>query len=124
MFDRTPIRLWIATGWILTFILMWFVFQFFLLPMDDILAEIDNLEKSVLNQDWAKADKYIKRVKDIWEDKIFKVQITTTDDDIAITSQLINQISSLVKNKEQGSLELTLRLRETIKGLTEIFPAP
>ena len=124
MFDREKIRYWIAGVWLLLFILMWYMLDFYLLPRQKMVQKIESLESHIIAEDWPNAKEDMKQLNDTWyKNKVF-IQVSTGSDEVFTFEQLLGQTEGLVMTENDDALDFVSGIKVMKDYVSKAFPGP
>ncbi|QAA34870.1 DUF4363 family protein [Clostridium manihotivorum] len=123
MFDNYDIRYKIAIIWFLAFILLWIIFRN-ILPLKSMNYQLNNIQASIEQGDWKKADQYTEEFVHNFESNKFIIQINNATEALISFEHTVGQLKVTVKNKQDSSLEYVGALREMINLVVKPFSGP
>jgi len=123
MFDRLGTRYILAICWIVAFIILWIILQLSL-PDKLLTDNLVSIEKSISDENWQLTNKRMKKLEENWHDNRLAIQISNGTAEIYEFERALGHLRTLVKHKEDDSLEYLGLLKEISKNLTDVFPGP
>jgi len=121
-FDRERIRLWLALVWVITVGFMWYGFNVGLNdPNKIMLAALDRLESSVIQEDWEQAGAEITLLNNTFMANEFLIRVTNSPEDLCTFRRELNEAVVLVKNQEDDVITKIGGLREEVRTITTVF---
>lgn len=124
MFDRmVKIRAWVALVWFLAF-LGFILTMYTYLPKGGFQASIDQLETSVVQENWDDAKTHLNNLERKWMQSKFLIQINNATVDVFTFSNLLGKIEVLINHKEDDVIAQIGELKAIATSITTVFPGP
>jgi len=121
-FDREKIRLWLALAWVIIIGVMWCGFNAVLNdPNKIMLAALDRLESSVIQEDWEQAQAEISLLNNTFRTNEFIIRVTHSPEDLSTFRRALNEAAVLVKNRKEYVITQIGALRTEVRTITTIF---
>ena len=121
-FDREKIRLWVALAWVMAVGFMWYGFNVVLNdPNKIMLAALDRLESSVIQEDWEQAGAEITLLNNTFMANEFLIRVSNSPEDLSTFRRELNEAAVLVKYQEDDVITQIGGLREEVRTITTVF---
>ncbi|WP_040210444.1 DUF4363 family protein [Clostridium polynesiense] len=123
MFKNTDIRKYIVFAWGLAFILLWGVF-YYLTPEKTLIRSINSMEKSITEEDWSSAERYLDEFKNSYYQRKVIIQTNNASEAFISFNYNLGQLDYCVRNKESSALDYLGALRYSLDYAIKPFAGP
>jgi hypothetical protein len=121
--NKNDMRLAIAITWVISFAIMWFIFNAFL-PKNEFKMELNQIEKSVEIKDWKQAKKSMEELKRIYNKNRILIQTNNATEILTTFEFAIGQLDISIQHEQDASLEYIGGLRSSLEFVMKAFSGP
>jgi uncharacterized protein YjiK len=93
------------------------------LPTKLLVDNLNNIKKLITADDWSLAKKNLSNLEKNWDNRLV-IQLSNETAEIYEFERTLGQLRTLIKHKEDDSLEHLGLLKVISQNLTDVFPRP
>lgn len=123
MFDIYNVRYKICLVWLLSFTLIWIIFQN-TFPLNSMSTQLDKIEESIQNGNWDDAEKYTLQFKKTFITNRMFIQMNNATEALVNFEHTIGQLEMTVKYRQDSALEFVGALKESLNLVIKPFSGP
>lgn len=123
MTNKNDRRYAVRLVWIISFILMWFIFNK-TLPRKGMDIQLIKIEDSITNNDWNQAKISMNVLKNIYKKNEVLIQANNATEILQTFDYTLGQLDASIQNENDSALDYIGGLKASIDYVMEAFPGP
>ena len=124
MFDRIKINFYIAIAWVVLFLMVWIIFDQFILTTDQLNEILLKIEEDIKKEDWAAASRGINNLQDMWQSKKAEIQFNNSTQVITSLERMIGELEVAIFYRNKNALRFVGGLKQDLNNISKVFPGP
>ncbi|MCB2314222.1 DUF4363 family protein [Clostridium tagluense] len=121
--NKNDMRLFIGTTWLISFVVMWILFNAFL-PKNEFNMQLNKIEKSVSIKDWNQAKKSMDELKSIFNKNRILIQTNNSTEIFTTFEFALGQLDASIQHKQDAALEYIGGLKSSLDLVMKAFSGP
>ncbi|MBU3191124.1 hypothetical protein K9O30_17680 [Clostridium bowmanii] len=123
MKNNNDMRLAIGITWVISFTVMWIIFNAFL-PRIEFNLQLNQIEKSVSIKDWNQAKKSMEKLKSIYNRKRILIQSNNSTEIFTTFEFTLGQLDISIRHEQDYALEYIGGLKSSLNFVMKAFCGP